>query len=120
MRELRGVPSDANRELIQRSLRDRFRDEAPVEIVRRPPVIYLGIDPGGGGSGELGIVATTETINEHARKITAVCYFISTFTFVVGDDGDGDGDVGDFVFHYCVVAVCAFVFAHARKYSLPN
>lgn len=79
MRELRGIPSDANRELLVRKVREQFRDAPPVSIQRAPRAIYLGIDPGGGGPGEMGLVATIESITEYGKPITAVGIFYFYF-----------------------------------------
>lgn len=83
MRELRGVPTDANRELLMRDVRERFRNAPPLQIKQAPRAIYLGIDPGGGGPGEMGIVATIESISEHGRPVTVVSLHFSFYYFVL-------------------------------------
>ena len=67
MRELYGVAAGGSGGLIPDSDIEQLRNN--ISKLNKPArCIYLGIDPGGGGPGDLGIVGMVETITETGPK----------------------------------------------------
>lgn len=60
-RELFGIASKNNTGLLQPGQVDLFW-KSSVHISAPVPVLYLAIDPGGGGSGEMGIIGLVDTV----------------------------------------------------------
>lgn len=75
MRELMGQQASDTSGLIPDEWIKTFHNST-VDIKDRPRAIYLGIDPGGGGPGELGVIGIAETLSpEHGARlaVSAVC-----------------------------------------------
>jgi len=68
-RELMGQSASNAGSVIHDTWIDTFA-ESSIPIVTAPRCIYLSIDPGGGGPGELGIIAMVETSTVHGTRLT--------------------------------------------------
>ena len=78
MRELLGQQSSESGGLIPAIWIERFHTSEMVPE-DRPRAIYLGIDPGGGGPGELGVIAVAETMSMQYGPRLVVSFFIAFF-----------------------------------------
>jgi hypothetical protein len=84
MRELMGQQAGGNSGLLPQDRIERFHASSII-ISDMPRAIYIGIDPGGGGPGELGIVGIAETMSmEYGQKLAVRFFFtFSNFIFLL-------------------------------------
>jgi hypothetical protein len=76
-RELYGVGNKASNNLLLSKVIERFRASS-VKVVDQVRALYLAIDPGGGGPGDLGIVGIVETNSERGPRL-AVSFIFASF-----------------------------------------
>lgn len=74
-RELYGVGNKNTNNLLLTRLVQQFR-KSSVKIQRRVRALYLAIDPGGGGPGDLGIVGVAETNGEQGPRLAVIFNFL--------------------------------------------
>lgn len=82
MRELMGQQSTENGGLIPISWIDQLH-ASEIDVQDRPRCIYLGIDPGGGGPGELGVIGLIETLHPEygTRLAVSFCFLCLCFFY---------------------------------------
>ena len=71
LREILGEVADSSRGAIASSLIKRFRVLEPRPILHPPKAIYMAVDPGGGGAGEMGIVACVDIDGEFIVSVVS-------------------------------------------------
>jgi hypothetical protein len=81
MRELMGQQASDTGGLLPDEWVSNFHDSC-VNLEDRPRAIYLGIDPGGGGPGELGIIGIAETMSmQNGPKLAVGLLFFPLLDF---------------------------------------
>jgi len=68
MRELYGATTDGGGGLISERLIQRLQ-ESTITVNGPVRAVYIGIDPGGGGEGKLGVCAMVETLSDRGAKL---------------------------------------------------
>lgn len=83
MRELMGQQNSETGGLIPVEWMENFHTSS-IPVEDRPRAIYLGIDPGGGGPGELGVIGIAETISlEHGPRLAVSMCFVCVCVFFI-------------------------------------
>jgi len=75
LQELFGVATSSDSTFFTEEEIHNIIHGVPISINARPPCIYLAIDPGGGGPGELSAVAMVEVAGKFVVKKTLFIFF---------------------------------------------